>query len=124
KDARFVSTELKEKWPATQRRVINSVVRSSAAPRLVELSHPVVEAGVFETSTGVALMLGNFTYEPIAHLEIGLPVAQAPKQVRSVEKGPLRFTVERVPQRLGKPSYGKVVRCSVALGINDVLLFE
>ena len=116
--------ELKEKWPAKQRQLINWIARASGAPRLVELSHPVVEAGVFESAEGAALVLANFTYEPIAQLEIGLPVKRAPKGVRSLETGPLQFTVERAPRQLAARGYPQVVRCTEALGLNDVVLFE
>ena len=124
KDAHFVPAELKEKWPARQRQLINWIARASGAPRLVELSHPVVEAGVFESAEGAALVLANFTYEPIAQLEIGLPVKRAPKGVRSLETGPLQFTVERAPRQLAARGYPQVVRCTEALGLNDVVLFE
>ena len=124
KDARFVPAELKEKWPAAQRRFINAVARGSGTPRVVELSHPVVEAGVFESSSGVALVLANFTYEPISRLEIRLPVKRTPKQVRSLEKGPLKFAIKRASPSLAGQGYPRVVVCTVGLGLNDVLLFE
>ena len=124
KDARFVPAELKEKWPAAQRQFINSVARGSGAPRLVELSHPVVEAGVFESPAGVALVLANFTYENIPRLEIRLPVKRAPRQVRSLERGPLELAVEPAAPDLAARGYGKVARCAVPLGLNDILLFE
>jgi hypothetical protein len=124
KDARFVAGELKEKWPAAQRRFINTVARASGAPRLVELSDPVVEAGVFESPAGAALVLANFTYERIPRLEIRLPVKQAPKGVRSLEKGALKFELERAPRRVAAQGYGRVVHCTVDLGLNDVVLFE
>ena len=124
KDARFVATELKERWPVAQRRFINGVARGSGAPRLVELSHPVVEAGVFETAGGAALVLANFTYEPIRQLEIRLPMKRTPKRVRSLEKGPLTFSVERAPRNVAAQGNGRIVRCSVDLGLNDVVLFE
>jgi hypothetical protein len=113
KDAHFVRAELKEQWPVSQRQFINSIARASGAPRLVELSHPVVEAGVYESPRGVALVLANFTYQPIPRLEIRLPVKRAPHHVRSLEKGPLPFKLER-----------STVVCSVELGLNDILLFE
>ena len=124
KDARFVPAELKEKWPAAQRRFINRVAQGSGASRLVELSHPVVEAGVFESPGGVALVLANFTYEPISRLEIRLPVKLAPKQVRSLEKGPLKFATERASPTLARQGYPQVVVCTVGLELNDVVLFE
>jgi hypothetical protein len=124
KDARFVPAELKEKWPTSQRRFINSAARESGAPRLVELSHPVVEAGVFESPVGAALVLANFTYEKIPQLEIALPVKRAPKGVRSLEAGPLEFTSERASEHLTAQGYGILVRCTVTLELNDIVLFE
>jgi len=124
KDAHFVPAELKERWPDAQRRFINSVARASGAPRLVELSHPVVEAGVYESSRGVALTLANFAYAPIPRLEIRLPVKRAPDRVHSVEKGPLQFTIERATPRLARQGYPRITVCTVELGLNDIVLFE
>lgn len=124
KEARFVPAELKERWPVAQRRFLNSTARASGAPRLVELSHPVVEAGVFDAPAGSALVLANFTYEPIPELQIRLPVKQAPRRVRSLEKGPLAFTTEPAPPPLAAQGYRQVVRCAVQLGLNDLVLFE
>ena len=115
---------LKEKWPATQRRFINAIARASGAPRLVELSHSVVEAGVFEANAGCALVLANFTYAPISRLEIGLPVKKRPKQVRSLEKGLLEFKTEGAPSNLARQGYKQVIHCAVELGLDDILLFE
>ena len=112
KDAKFVPRELKEKWPAVQRGFINSLARRTV-PRLVELSHPVVEAGVYDSEGGTALVLANFTYKPIRGLKIALRIPKPAKSVRSVESGPLRFSV----------SDGKVA-VSVDLGLNDIILFE
>ena len=107
-----------------QRSFINSVAQASRAPRLVELSHPVVEAGVFEVPRGAALVLANFTYETIAQLTIRLPVKSTPRRVRSLEKGPLKFTTERASRELTAQGYAKVARCEVPLGLNDIVLFE
>ncbi|NQT86882.1 hypothetical protein HQ560_08970, partial [bacterium] len=112
KEAKFVPRELKEKWPAAQRGFINGLARQTV-PRLVESSHPVVEAGVYDSERGTAVILANFTYEPIEDLEITLRLPKAVKSVRSVEKGPLRFSV----------SDGKVTT-SLELGLNDIILFE
>lgn len=117
-------TELKEKWPAAQCRFINDIARASSAPQLVELSHPVVEAGVFESSKGTALVLANFTYERIPQPEIGLPVKRTPTRVRSLEKGPLKFATARAPRHVAAQGYPRMVRCTVALGLNEVVLFE
>ncbi|HAK93744.1 MAG TPA: hypothetical protein DCM87_01725, partial [Planctomycetes bacterium] len=124
KDARFVPAELREKWPAAQRNFIASVARESGAPRLVELSHPVVEAGVFESAQGAALVLANFTYEPIPRLEIRMPLKAPPARVRSLVRGPLEFTTEQSGDALAARGYGLVARCAVALGLEDIVLFE
>ncbi|HUR45779.1 MAG TPA: hypothetical protein VMZ27_07905, partial [Candidatus Saccharimonadales bacterium] len=124
KDAHFVPAELKEKWPSAQRQLINSVAHASHAPRVVELSHPVVEAGVFETPMGAALVLANFAYEPISQLTLAFPLKKNPKSVRSLEKGRLQFTTERAPKNLIAQGYPRIARCTLALGLNDIILFE
>jgi hypothetical protein len=124
KDARFVRGDLKEKWPAAQRDFINATARSSGAPKLVTLSHPVVEAGVFDAEAGSALVLANFTYEPIANLAIRLPLKRPPGKVRSMEKGELAFAVEKAPAELRAEGYRHVAVCDVGLGLSDILLLE
>ena len=73
KDAHFVPAELKERYPPTQRRILNALATARGILRLVELSHPVVAAGVCDTPAGSALVLGNFTYEPIDKLTMRMP---------------------------------------------------
>lgn len=124
KDAHFVPDKLEEKWPAAQRNFINGVARSCGAARVVELSHPVVEAGVFDTSEGSALVLANFSYEPIDRLEIRLPLKKIPGRVRSIERGPLKFNIELASAALRSHGYDRVARCEMALGWNDIVVFD
>jgi hypothetical protein len=65
KDAGFVPAELKERYPVAQRHLLTGMTGSRGVMRLVELSHPVVEAGVYAAAAGTALILANFTYRPI-----------------------------------------------------------
>jgi hypothetical protein len=123
KDANFVPLELKEKWPATGRRFINDHAQAAGAPRLVDLSHPVVEAGVFDAERGTTLVLANFTYEPIRQLHISLPVPRPVASVRSLAQGPVRFSQEKVGAAAA-PSYPWRVTCAIGLELNDMLLFE
>jgi len=126
KDARFVPRELKEAWPAAQRRFINAMAHhqpsGSGGPslRLVELSHPVVEAGLYDAKGGTALVLANFTYKPIKDLRVTIRLPKAPDTVRSVTRGAIKFTAE--------PADGGVLSCivtfTVPLGLNDIILFE
>ena len=121
KDAKFVPRELKERWPADRRALINATARRRGVRRLVELSHPVVEAGVYDAPAGTALVLANFTYEPIASLRVRLAVARPVRSVRSVERGKLTFRTERQ----GPPDGARhVVSFALPLGLNDVVLLD
>ncbi len=121
KDAKFVPAELKEKWPGDIRRMINLQASLSRASRLVELSHPVIEAGVYDADAGTALVLANFTYEPIHKLEVALRTPKRIKSVRSVSKGRIAFSQEKAGAAGGNAHQ---VKCEVELGLNDILLFE
>jgi hypothetical protein len=124
KDAGFAPTELRERYAATQRRLINAVATARGAARLVELSEPVVEAGVFDAPGGTALVLANFTYEPIDGLTARVPTGRAVRSVRSVEQGNVPFVLETASPALQSQGYTHVVAFTVSLGLNDVLLLE
>ena len=124
KDAAFVPMELKERFPLAQRRLLTGWAGARGAPRLAELSHPVVEAGVYDAPAGTALVLANFTYRPIEALTVRLPLTKPARGVRSVEHGPLRFTEEPASQALRGQGYGSVAVFTTRLGLNDILLLE
>jgi hypothetical protein len=119
KEAGFWPRELKERWPPALRAVITRA--AGGVPRLVVLSHPVVEAGVFDAEAGTALILANFTYEPVERLVVRLAVPRRPTSVRSVEQGTLPFVTE--PATEGDPKgFPWVVKFTLKLGLNDVVL--
>jgi hypothetical protein len=121
KDARFVPRELKERWPAAQRGFINALAQRRGVRHAVELSCPVVEAGVYDADKATALVLANFTYEPIEKLRVRLGVAGPIRSVRSVERGPLEFAVEKPQAGSGQPA---AVTFTMPLGLNDIVLVE
>jgi hypothetical protein len=123
KEARFVPAELKERWPAEIRRLINAPAAGRVA-RLVELSHPVVEAGVYDAPEGTVLVLANFTYEPIEKLDVRLRVAKPPRRVVSTEEGPLKFTSDADRTGPEAAGYQHRVTFSLRLGLNDVVRVE
>lgn len=86
KDAKIVPDDLREKWPAAQRSFINSLAHAAAAP-VVKLSSPVVEAGVYDSPAGTALVLGNFTYDPLLKLTVSLGVKAKPQTVKAGTTG-------------------------------------
>lgn len=124
KDARFVARELKESYPAVQRRFINAWAEAAGAPRLVQLSHPVVEAGVYDAPKGTALVLANFTYQPIPELAVSLPLPQRPAKVRSLTREACKFTVENVLEKSHHSGYACVVNFKLPLDLNDIVLVE
>lgn len=124
KDAMFVRAELKEKWPGAQRGFINSIAHACGARPLVDLSHPVVEAGVFDADAGTALVLANFTYAAITNLSVRIPLKSPPSKVRSAMNGPLEFTIEKAPSALRAEGFRHVAACKTDLGIDDILIFE
>jgi hypothetical protein len=124
KDAGFVPVELKERYPPIQRRVLTGLAASRGVARLVELSDPVVEAGLYDAPAGTALVLANFTYRAIERLTVRVPLARSLHGVRSVEHGPLRFAEEAAPEELRRQGYGSVAVFTTRLGLNDIILLE
>jgi hypothetical protein len=123
KEAKFVPRELKEQWPAPLRQTINATARQRGVARLAELSHPVVEAGVYDAEEGTALVLANFTYQPIEALKVRLFVPRPVKSVRSVERQELKFTAEPAP-RDHPPGYPHMVTFALPLGLNDIVILK
>lgn len=124
KDAKFVPAALKEKWPAAQREFINSHARASGVPRLVELSHPVVEAGIFDSDAGTALVLANFQYDPIPELTVAIPLRKAPQKVTSMEKGSLPFTLGPPNGKQTAAGFTTLAKFKLPLGWNDIVTVE
>jgi hypothetical protein len=124
KDAGFVPTALRERYPAGQRRLINAIAMARGATRLVELSEAVVEAGVFDAPQGTALVLANFTYRPIEMLTARVPVAREVHRVRSVQAGDVRFSLEDASPALRSQGYEKVAVFALTLGVNDIVLLD
>lgn len=122
KEARFVPMELAEKWPDSPRMLINEL--AGGVPRLAELSHPVVETGVYDAPTGTVLVLANFTYQNIANLKIRLGLPRACKSVRSLQHGSLGFRIEKQKATKNGSDYPFVVALETRLGLNDIILFE
>jgi len=124
KDARFVPAELAEKYPPLHRRIFHAPARAAGAPRLVELSHAVVEAGVYDAPAGTALVLANFTYRPIESLAVRLPVPGPVAAVRSAEHGPVAFTLLDAPKALKNEGYPLLAAFTTKLGQSDVLVLS
>ena len=107
-----------------QRRIVTGLAAARGVPRLVELSQPAVEAGVYDAPAGTVLVLANFTYRPIEALTVRIPLAKPVRSVRSVERGLLPFTEELASPALRGQGHGSVAVFTTRLGLNDLILIE
>jgi hypothetical protein len=117
KAAGFVPRELKEKWPAAHRNFLVAPALARGVLPVVELSEPVVEAGVYDAPEGSALVLANFTYEPVTNLAVKIRLPFKLGRVVSAETGERPFTCEKD---------GREWICAFAmpLGLDDIVLCE
>jgi hypothetical protein len=120
KEAHFVRDALAEKWPEDLRRFINRTADLRGVSRLVDLSHPVVEAGLYDSPKATCLVLANFTYETIDELKVRLRLPQSCRTVQSIESGKLPFSCRKLAD--GR-SYPFIVEVSQPLRRNDMVLF-
>jgi hypothetical protein len=124
KDAKFVSDSLAEHWPANERRLITQFAQEAGAARLVKLSEPVVEAGIFEAPTGCALVFANFTYKPVDSLQVEVPTPREVKSVRSLSEGELKFTTMAAPPNWQEDGFQYVQKFDLRLGDDDLIVLE
>jgi hypothetical protein len=124
KDAKFVTNALAEKWPAEHRQVITHFASESKIAPLVRLSEPVVEAGIFDAPGGSALVLANFTYRPIALLNVELPVRTKVVAIKSLAKGTLDFKNASAAVPWREEGYSQAIRFALPLDIDDIIILE
>jgi hypothetical protein len=124
KDAKFVANALAEKWPAKQRQALTRFAKEAGAAPLVNLSEPVVEAGIYEAPTGSALVLANFTYKPVSELKVEVPMRGEVATVKSLEHGPLKFESGPAPASQQADGFRHIVRFTMSLGDDDLVVLE
>ena len=124
KEAKFVAKALAEKWPAEYRRALTQFAAEAGAAPLVTLSQAVIEAGLYDAPTGTALILANFTYKPIASLEVQLPTRAAVTSVKSLAQGAIAFKTEPAPSPWKEEGYQHLLRFALPLGEDDIVILE
>ena len=124
KDARFVPDQLAEKWPESHRHAITSAAHDAGAAPLVKLSRKVVETGIYDAAGGSALVLANFTYEPIAALEVEMPSRGVPAAVRSLAHGSLPFKAVPAPEPWRAEGWTEMIRFTLPLEFDDLILLD
>ncbi len=122
REARFVAGALAERWPPSYRRMFGSLAERAGAQRLARVSEPVVEVGVRDGDDATAIILGNFTYEPIRTLRIAVAVPHRPIAVVSATHGPLAFRCRQTTQHAAGLPY--LVEFAVPLDVADGILLK
>jgi hypothetical protein len=124
KDAKFVANALSERWPVAQRKVMTEYAAAAGVAPLVRLSQPVVEAGMYEADGGTALVLANFTYQPIPSLEIEMPIRNPVSVVTSLEHGNIPFQTVAASKAWRSDGFKKAIRFRMPLGVDDLVLLK
>ena len=85
--ANFKPTTLEEKWPPEPRRLIALPLEMARITPVAKASVPVVETGLFGGAERSALVLVNYTYEPIDELTVDTHVPHPVARAVSCEHG-------------------------------------
>ena len=109
-------------WSADERHAVTRYAIEAGAAPVVRLSHAVVEAGLYDAPASAALVLANFTYQPIAALQVDVPLRAAPVEVQSLEHGSLKFTADPAPPPWREEGYTHLAHFSVPLAFDDLIV--
>jgi hypothetical protein len=99
--ANFAPTELKEKWPDAPRKLIARPLDAIRSIQQVRANVPVVEASLIGGPKGFAVVLANYTYQPIDKLV--LDVHRDFTSATSIEGVPVKLEKTQTGVRLELP---------------------
>jgi len=83
--ANFKPTTLEEKWIAEPRDIVKMALDTAKITPVAKADVPVVETSLLTGPNGSALVLANYTYQPIDSLTIDVKLSEPVKQVISTE---------------------------------------
>jgi len=90
--ANFKPATLEEKWPAQPRELINIPLSVANVTSVAKANVPVVETSLLTGASGSALVLANYTYEPIKSLSIDVKLSGPIKRAVSTEGVTVKMT--------------------------------
>lgn len=90
-------------WGETQRAVVVEAARLAKTPKPVQVSTPGVEACLLQSDKGIAVVLLNWTDEPIRNLTVTLPNVGEFREVSSVEGGVLKGVITGTSMKVSLP---------------------
>jgi len=89
--ANFKPTTLEERWPAEPRRVIKLALDGGSVSPVATCDKPVVETSLLTGAAGSALVLVNYTYQPIDELRIDVKLSHPITRATSTEGDAVRM---------------------------------
>ncbi|MBI1737095.1 MAG: hypothetical protein HYR51_18140 [Candidatus Rokubacteria bacterium] len=100
--AGFRPTTLEERWPAEPRALVERALRTAGVKPVVRSSVPVVEASLLTGPAGSAIVLANYTYQPVRDLRLTVPLPHPVVRVASGAGAPVtwRLTADGVEVRV------------------------
>jgi hypothetical protein len=93
--AGFQPTTLEERWPPEPRAIVKLALDAAGIEPIVSTSVPVVEASLLTGPTGSALVLANYTYQPIDALRVRVKLSHPFVQAISTEGVPVAATSDQ-----------------------------
>ena len=109
--ANFVPAELKEKWPEAPRKLIARPLDVMRSMQQVKANVPVVEASLISGPKGSAVVLANYTYQPVDKLTLDVH--------RDFSTA---TSIEGVPVKLEKTDHG--VHLELPLKWTDIVILK
>jgi len=85
--ADFKPATLEEKWPEGPRRLVAEPCELAGVAPVAKADVPVVETSLLTGPKGSALVLANYTYQPIKELQVDVKLAQPVSKAVSCERG-------------------------------------
>jgi hypothetical protein len=83
--ANFKPSTLEEKWTSEPRAIIKIPLETAKIVPVAEANVPVVETSFLQGNEGSAIVLANYTYQPIKDLTIDLQISKPFKKAVSIE---------------------------------------
>lgn len=114
--ANFKPTTLEEKWTPEPREIIKMALDVARITPVAKADVPVVEVNLLSGTNGSALVLANYTYQPIDSLTIDLKLAQPVRQAISTQGNQIRL--ETIEKSTGQ------IRLKLPLKSVDIILLK
>lgn len=83
--ANFKPDTLEEKWKPEPREIIKKTLDLAQIEPVIRTNVPIVETNLLEGTEGSAIVLANYTYQPIKSLQIDVKISKPIKTAISVE---------------------------------------